>query len=498
MSTGTPSIQAFQCTIETLTPVHVGSGEVYYSDIEFFRQKMPTGGAILKVLPRNWLKIVESRLSHDQIEQLVAAIEDGGLKRWLEKSGLFKELTRHTLDFTNKENPPREIREHIRDGNGNPLLPGSSLKGAFRTSVVKLLVRTDPKLQQFLDSEKTRLAKWRGKLKFADAELLKHVLGTDAKYNLMRTLRVGDIAFKCSDLALFKVLTLSLKAKGTFAPKGHVNVVEGLNTGVISAGMISFDGFLQAAAKGKCSDLFGFRAKLDRDGLLMTLRKLSRHFLENEIAFLEGKSGLHIEQLRTHYESLLKRLDSLGKAEAMCNLGWGIGWRGMTGELLSPDDLALNNCALRRKLKLAPNTNHLSYPFPKTRKVAITGNDALPMGWVVLRLDSMEEVRRQMQAEAARKAEEKRKFAEEARYQAELEAMPKEERLLLELEKGILDNTAIGQHWDEILSLEGELQLRAARQLERIWKNAGDWNVKPKKKKQYEKVQQVRKILGKQ
>lgn len=382
-----PVVEACHCEVETITPLHVGSGEVYQPGLEFFEQ--PTGdrrAKTLKILPRNWLRQIEGDLTPRLVEELAAAIDKNSLQAWLAKGDTITRLARHTLHLGPNETAPSAIREQIHDAMGAPLLPGSSLKGALRTAIVSHLLE-DKEIQELLQAEVARLSgnKFdRGALPRVSEPFLKGILGSDPKYDLMRTLRVGDIAFEIGDLALQKVKTLTLSTASLFKPKGYLNVVEALKPGARAAGMLSFDRYLQDNAEGKCDSLFRFRIRLDREKLLVMLRNLADRHLTEEIAFLDDKNGEFVKQLRAQIMELRKQARSLGPDEALLNCGWGVGWNGMTGGLISQHDLDANGSALRKSLQLASIKHYLHFPFPKSRRVAQDGHNAWPMGWIRL------------------------------------------------------------------------------------------------------------------
>lgn len=499
-----PSITAMHCTLETLTPLHVGSGEVYVKGLEYFERKGPQNVVDLTVVPRNWLAAIEKNLSANEINGLANALEKGDALGWLEKNKRLASLRKHTLPLNAKENPPREIREQITNGLGLPLVPGSSLKGALRTAIIKELLIQDSSLQDALHKEKVRLLReHKVKPEHADKLFLKTALGSDPKYDLMRTMRVGDLSYQQSDLALFKVMTLSLGANDSFSPKPFLNVVEGIRPDRTATGLISFDLRLQEYAEGRGKALFNFRTRLDSTWLLQALRNLSKNLLQEELAFLEGKKGMHIEGLRAG----LRRLDgvskNLGQNEAIFNLGWGIGWRGMTGSLIDNKDLDKDQSALRKSLNLAANYDkkrqqfkYLHMPFPKSRRVALQGDAPVTMGWVKIRMEPIEALRELQRLERERNEAELSLQALKRKEQELIDALPPEERLLRELEEGKMDNTAIGTRWNDLMALQGEQLQRAAKALKTFWQKNKDWDVKPRKKKQYDKVQQVKKILG--
>ncbi len=101
-----------------------------------------------------------------------------------------------------------------------------------------------------------------------------------------------------------------------------------------------------------------------------------------------------------------------------------------------------------------------------------------------------------------REAEEKEKQEEEekARIEAELETLPEVDKLVRKIELASTNeegemfvNTVCLSKLDE---LEGEDQKKLALAIKGFYERIRKWKVKKQKKKQYAKVQKIKKILG--
>jgi len=119
------------------------------------------------------------------------------------------------------------------------------------------------------------------------------------------------------------------------------------------------------------------------DLLFAAVKNRTRHLLESEIAFLQNKQGDHQATLLAAAQRLLERHNQCDARTSLLPVGWGIGWRGMTGQLLEKDLYGPNAKLLREKLKLSVKSLH--YPFPKSRRVALTETGPLPLGWLEIK-----------------------------------------------------------------------------------------------------------------
>ncbi|MEW6288436.1 MAG: type III-A CRISPR-associated RAMP protein Csm5 [Thermodesulfobacteriota bacterium] len=485
---------AFHCEMQILTPVHIGNGEKYVNNFDFLCEANRA-----RVFDHKRLFAMVEQLGGSHIESFAAAMEDGQLTHWLRSNNInINEAVVHSFSFP-AHNEPRDINRHIRDGFGRPIIPGSSLKGVFRTAILARLAddnRTNPVNQALGNLMKP------GKVnvKFADSSLCTELLGEDAKMNLMRSLTVADFTFAPEDVQVQNAYVTRLTNSTRFVRKPWSIWIEKLNQSANASGQVSFDDFLITQAKGK--EAFNFKADLTLVWLVEALRKRTDKALNSELDFLRDKNGDGIDGMRGFYTKLKQDHQNLPENEAIVQFAWGSGWKGMTGELLGPE---LLTSEVRSKLKLA--NKYLNFPFPKSRRVAVTGVAALPMGWIRLRFTSKEEIRR---AEAFKVQEEKRaqqvKIEQEQQQKNEQEAWGKmsevEQCVAIIRGETIARSHATGQDqdancWKKIETASPEEQKSLALAFKEIWINdPKKWAKKQCSKKQWEKVQKVKTILG--
>jgi CRISPR-associated protein Csm5 len=278
---------------------------------------------------------------------------------------------------------PFNIQEMIKTGMGNPLMPGTSIKGAIRTVLLWHLFEEKNKketaniLKRILDSEV--------KKEQADDELDHFLFGPDSNHDLLRGLQVGDVEFKLSHLQLLESRVLSLEGNNGFGwkkmGKGGFNTpdpkkatptcCESLSPGAVSVGRLKLEGFLFDNSLAKRE--LGFS---DKKELLVNLpekcNQYAKVFIANEIDFFES---CNMEEMVNFYNALQKEIPE-DKGFFLLHLGWGSGWRGMTGNYLSEADLI----DFRKRFSMGEK----SFPvFPKTRKIAFENSKPkYPLGWI--------------------------------------------------------------------------------------------------------------------
>ena len=404
---------SYQCTLKNLTTVHIGSGELLKTKFDFFSDK----GKIRVINQAKMFQQVEA-LGAEKIDEFTQAVEDQETDNWLKKTKDIdlKAITSYSMSLPDPKRPPMEIREQIKDGFGNPLIAGSSLKGAFRTAIVRRLSKTESGskvVADFLNNISKNFIKT-PQPKFADQTICKHLLGKEPKINLLRTLSVGDFSFSIEDIDLQKVDVVRLTNKTKVEQKFPILYVEKINANSLACGQVSFDEFL--AGKDRERHCFDFKAVLSLEWLIEAIRDLTEETIDRELSFFKDKIGKHVKHLGEFYNNLQGELKKLADNEVIMHLGWGIGWQGMTGQLLSNDDLTANHSELRKKLKLAPATKYLGFPFPKSRRLSVNKETVQPMGWVHLSFLPMAEVRELEQEKICIEIEKQRKADEEKKY----------------------------------------------------------------------------------
>ncbi|MCX8042623.1 MAG: type III-A CRISPR-associated RAMP protein Csm5 [Desulfobacterota bacterium] len=360
--------ETYTCRITTITPVHIGSGNVLRENIDYIADKKT--GRVTGLNMRKVFQTVEQMKSADLLS-FVAACEKGDINDWFKKTKLNpKDFATFQGTFNTSE-MPKEIREQQRNGFGIPYFPGSSLKGAFRTAIIVKLADAKKDLQCLIATKVNP--------KFADQKIIKSLLGDDPNRNLMRCISVGDALFKTATPKIGLAKIASMKKKNGFDYKPFAIAVECIRENENSEFQMSIDTYLLGDEQYRC---LNFKQKLTFDFIREAIFEFTKKIIDHEIKFCEEK--LNHNELATFYKNTLPlQLKNLKQNEIILNLGWGIGWEGMTGGLLTEDLLNEN---IRKNLKLAPH--RIDFPFPKTRKIAQVDNKITPWGWIKITFES--------------------------------------------------------------------------------------------------------------
>jgi|GEM_PF-826604 len=380
------------CTIEVLTPVHIGSGIKLAKDIDFISTSQTT-----TIIPQSLLlEYLEN--NPDEIESFI----NGEYKAVLNN---INNVRKYEIGNVN------EIAQFERDVYCNPYIPGSSLKGAIRTALIKKLI-TDLNPEKVLSTLKNIYNSTNIKKEHASQDLLKLVLGKDSNTNIMRVLQAFDAHFK--EVSLERVCLLNLtnqdgtsygwknigRNRNMSDPNDATQIfIETLPIGSKSDFSIHIDDFLlnNSAAKTKLN----FQGHLFNN-LCSTINSYTLNQLDEEIKFYEGlmnpkKLSSLINNIKTIHSEVNKLVS--GTNEFILRLSWGGGWRSMTGNYLDGEALK----GFREKYALTRN----DFPiFPKTRRIVFQDNiPSYITGFVKIKLnDCLSEEEKSMLLESGAKS----------------------------------------------------------------------------------------------
>lgn len=363
-----PALRVFDVTVETLTPLHIGTGRVIEPSRDF-------------VIDRNELVVLDVDKVLDAVDE--QRLRDYGMEKVPPLANLLPSLARarefaaYVVPVPTGTKAPRgtEVREQIKDAFGSAYLPGSSLKGAMRTALAVMLATK--RGGSWLDGHLRRLRNDKG---WASIELAKDLFGrvdkdspsqkknlgkaSDANVDVLRALRISDLSLTAMNTgAPFQVTEVKAITK-----KGTIPIfVEAVAPNVTFRGTITVDSRLlrepALAALPAWQDLT--EADLTTD--------LVRHCRD------------HSKGLITRDEVLTRHLgmasDRLDASSALMAVGWGTGWTAKTlGHLLKAHPTFQR---VGEKLWGSAKAPFDRARFPTTRRLTIVHEEPhQPLGWL--------------------------------------------------------------------------------------------------------------------
>lgn len=350
---------------EVITPVHIGSG------VEFDRWSYITEGLRIKYIDIN--ELLERFSDNQYLLEHFATDTHRGLTELCSKAGIkLAELpVLYTVQATSTSGIT-DIRGFIKTS-GIPYIPGSSVKGAIRTAILWHLIKQKGMSfkKDFLRSINDRKARKR----LIDNLFHRYARhgGADAQKDFMRVLHTADIRFSLNDLTVHPTRVLNLTGrKLSYKHQG-------------SRPMTIHCEYIAAKRKSDSS----LRIKVDRwllknnftgaediiDNYPSICNRFYRSLAEEELEFFKDYKN---QPMQRFYERLLSEMDASGDGSIYLHLGWGSGWRSMTGNWMDVDVLQ----KIRRIEKLGKKDFDI---FPKTRKAVFFSDiNLLPPGWIKL------------------------------------------------------------------------------------------------------------------
>lgn len=424
--------------IETLTPLHVGSGRLLQGNTEYLY--FANERTIAVVDERKVLGII----GEDQLEKWINIIDNGtDLLTYLNtrRPGLTPiETSRRMMVVLGKRSPGgnQTVREQLFSGNGQPILPGSSLKGSIRTAVLNALIQEKPGAARNISAFKD--ADFKGNPKYKGNKLETKYTGPDPNHDVFRLLRIGDAHFDQTVCLLSE--TLNEKGDGSFEMKESVKqFIECIPAGAETICRFQIPAELKAQLAEvryrETGDKMPHRDRMEWPKLLKDINDNTRRLIQKE---LDRYQTQHLPNEATEYvDSLRDMMSGLKANQCVIRVGFGTGYLNMTGGWAEEqwrnvpgldfakemDDLATG---VRRK------ATYNLFSLPKSRKMVLGG---VPLGFLKLTLFSESEWI-DWQNSAALRAEEKnrkektQRMADEetARLAAEAEAKRVEDERL--------------------------------------------------------------------
>jgi len=353
-----------KCTIQTITPVHIGNGKDY-GPSEYYLSKSTKGKPILV---KTDLNQVFTSLPEDKKDEFIQHLTDHTfrLEDYL-KNVLGKkppQIKKYLAPLLCKN--PNIINEHIKTVE-KPYIPGSSIKGAIRTAMLHNIIayKDIKEIRKLI--QRNRVNFWKSQ-KFYD-QFFSNPRKNDPKYNILKFLQVTDTG-TVPYPSIYSIVTFKAgERRNELYSRGGKTVyvyAETIGTGKKLEFEINSD----------------YSPKLHRDLYLQDkeqylhikkvkefLFKFSRDYINHEIGFAQKYS---IDLLEKFYSQLESKNDP---ESPLMRIGYGSGFLSTTtGLRLKEED--------PETYEMVRKTFRRAYPFefPKTRK--LTAERKTPLGWV--------------------------------------------------------------------------------------------------------------------
>lgn len=362
-----------QVKLKVLTPIHIGTGQKFTKGIDFFLKGNKYGVVddhkVLNVLgEENVDKWVNSI---DQNESILPYIQ----QRKPDYS--LADLCKRVMNV-NSSGKSRDAREMLHSSQGQPLIPGSSIKGSIRTSFWNNLVNQKIELEEIEEN-------WRGKISYKDKKLSEKAFGKNPNKDIFRFLQISDFFFdkNYGNIELLDVLTL--KNDG-WKPKGFGEYAETISEEAISKSRFSLSTKLlkENLARRKIFHSKGTDFMKSFSSIMKVCNDNTITMLNGEKAFFENDLTLNNSHLLDNY---LEKINDLIKiAEKINNgciirLGHGTGYRFITGNKINNIENDRDLERILRSVRKDWKGRYDDFAFIKSRKMTSNG---IPLGFIQL------------------------------------------------------------------------------------------------------------------
>ena len=284
-----------------------------------------------------------------------------------------------------------DVREIIKTEPGwEVYLPGSSLKGAFRTALAYFTFKNNPDLYRQL-TQKLHTVDFRRSDEVVN-ELIFWGAKRDPKYDLFKILRFSDSktcsADACVEIGQMKILSLVNGGREPLKP--WWTFFETLKPGVTFTGTVHIENYF---LEKNAIDTLGWRANqrsFNLDRLIQSANHLALDACIWELRFFgEAVKNLNTASIIKFYQNLKRSIQNADSRTCYLCIGQGAGWHKMTVGMLLENDPEFDFKNLRKRLRLADK--RLEFEYPKSRKVLMEDEREVKgvLGWVKIRFEEL-------------------------------------------------------------------------------------------------------------
>lgn len=349
------------CKIETITPVHVGSGVLFQKNTEFLQK-----GDYIGIIDE---KKVLGIIGEEEINRWVNIIENKQpllpyLKQRRPDLKLKDVCVRVMAVYSENINNAQSLKEQIHTGLGYPYIPGSSIKGGIRTAIFTSLVEKMP------TSISEKLKNDRGKID--GSKISKELFGKDPNHDSMRFLQVGDAVFDKGSTDIMNVASMNYTFNSTSFNTSVAQLTEAIREDASTDFKLKID--LTKLNKnvqfGKIKTNVNFLH--NEKTLFQTINAHTKKLLVTEAESWQEHSQFEIVE---NYIEMIERLagqcDECGDNEFILRLGHGSGWTFMTGNWAKNEKLVEEDVwsSIVDKARPGNQQKYADYFFPKTRRM---------------------------------------------------------------------------------------------------------------------------------
>lgn len=358
--------------IETLTPVHIGSGTLlqYNTDFVTVRADGKENKRIRIIDDRKIMNLI----GHEHLNDWVLSIERKEntkdlVKRFAPESKVADYSKRRINNYADEIKSTDTLKECIHNGLGYAYIPGSSIKGAIRTAILSVLYNKVENAEQKIRTGKLN----RNNNPFLKADKIeKELFGENVNEDLFRFLIVGDATF-CEDVEICtRMVNINIREKQDFEDTSKPQLIEAIGNQENAEFQMKIKSDEYNWVKNNKSPKFNLKnLEIEMSSLPSLFQTINAHtiyLLESEKDFWNDYNQQEVvEDYISKIEELIEVANQcIAGKSCVIRIGHGSGWRFITGgwsEKLTTFENEVVNAS-------RPNNQRYEHlPFPKTRRV---------------------------------------------------------------------------------------------------------------------------------
>jgi len=309
----------FDIGIRVLSPLHVGSGNILTRGVDFVQ-----ANGYLHLLDKEKLYL---SFSEKEQEHYLDLLQNGKLnetEKWIVETINLPSVTRKSTPLETSIDSG-ELRPLIRDGQGQPYIPGSSIKGAIRSALFNYLWKRDHSKVVDKDIENRLLGSFQ-------RAITRYIIPSDAE--------IGQT--EVTNVALFNLQKQGFDWKSYYGSKGKASdrllVCETFTVGAQGNFRLSIAKELLHTVRQKMPAVLHPNTKfvLREENPIQHLFKLINEYtdthLKREIAFFEEyKEAGYTDFIIYNLQELRKKTQNNARS-CILRMSFGSGYHGITGD----------------------------------------------------------------------------------------------------------------------------------------------------------------------
>lgn len=365
--------------IQTLTPIHIGSGNFLRNNSDFVQYHDGEDSYIYVIDPKKILNLIGVEHLDDWVRQ-IERNEDTKefVKRMGHNATPDKYAVRTLMNYA-QVHPNDTLKECMHDGMGRAYIPGSSIKGAIRTAVLATLAHSMENIEAIVSEKNFKT----GKINVGAKKVEAKIFGGDPNSDIFRFIKIGDAYFEEGCELSSRVINLNIRERSDLTDSSKPQIVEAIAPEYESTIQMKVDTSYYNWAKthwpysaGKAKPLGELPVRMENvHSLFELINNHTKKLVNDEILYWqEMQNGKYegTEDYLNNIRYILQEINAcqLGK-ECVLRIGHASGWRFITGAWTEQlDNFKTDIVPASRR----GNDKYRQYDFPKSRRLDEDGD----------------------------------------------------------------------------------------------------------------------------